>query len=53
MQLLDIGFFGPLKCIYGQEYDNWMIINPQIQVSRLFGAAYASVANIQKAQKSF
>lgn len=28
MQPLDIGFFGPLKCIYFQECDNWMISNP-------------------------
>lgn len=58
MQPLDIGFFGLLKTAYTRECDNWMISNPgkvitQMQVSGLFGAAYAAVANIQKAQNSF
>lgn len=58
MQPLDIGFFGPLKNAYSRECDNWMINNPgkvitQMQVAGLFSAAYANVANIEKAQNSF
>lgn len=58
MQPLDIGFFGPLKSSYSRECDKWMINNPgkvitQMQVASLFNDAYAAVANIGKAQRSF
>ncbi|KAF2885442.1 hypothetical protein ILUMI_20722 [Ignelater luminosus] len=58
MQPLDIGFFGPLKCAYSHECDKWMINNPgkvitQLQVGKLFNAAYIAIANIEKAINSF
>ncbi|KAF2890054.1 hypothetical protein ILUMI_16119 [Ignelater luminosus] len=55
---LDIGYFGPLKCAYSHECDKIMISNPgkvitQLQVGKLFNAAYIAVANIEKAINSF
>ncbi|KAF2891116.1 hypothetical protein ILUMI_15057, partial [Ignelater luminosus] len=55
---LDIAFFGLLKCAYSHECNKWIINNPgevitQLQVGKLFSAAYIAISNIEKALDSF
>ncbi|KAK9694563.1 hypothetical protein QE152_g33440 [Popillia japonica] len=58
MQLLDRGFFAPLKTAFSSECDKWIVTNQgrpitQKQMSALFHAAYSKVATIQICEKSF
>ena len=58
MQPLDRCFFFPLKSAFSVECDKWMISNQGRpitvkEISALFHAAYAKVATLQIAEKSF
>ncbi|PNF34161.1 hypothetical protein B7P43_G18194 [Cryptotermes secundus] len=57
LQPLCVGFLGPLKEVYAQEADRWLVNNPgaataEINVGRILRSAYERVANMKIAVRA-